>query len=178
MKGINFEGTGGENTIQVATWHRRVNYQQIHTKMKVASAFSAVSFLAALAVSNAQSTGTETVTYNPIYDNGSLNLSTTACAQWAKDNNFKTLSDVPNFPYIGASSIVANGNVANCGQCSSITDPETDETIFVTVVDAAGTGYVLSFAALNNVTDGQGANLGSFQGIIDGVFVSSESCSA
>ena len=140
--------------------------------------FSALSLLAALSVSNAQSTGKETITYNPIYDNGSTSLSTLACAQWAKDNNFKTLSDVPGYPFVGGSSAAANGNTANCGECFSITDPQTDETIFFTVVDAAGTGVVLSFAAFNNVTDGQGAQLGSFQGIIDGVEVTPGKCQA
>ena len=92
-------------------------------------------------------------------------MSTLACSSWAAKNNYKTLKDVPNFPYVGGAYVAP----ANCGDCYSIFDEQTGKLIDVTVVDAAGTGFVISLAALNNVTNGNAVNLGSIQADVGSV---------
>lgn len=131
--------------------------------MKAISTFSALVILAISTVCSAQGVGLTKVTYNQFYDNGGQSLSALACSQWAAKNNYKTLSDVPNFPYVGGAYVVSGTSTGNCGDCYSIFDEQTGNLIDVTVVDAATTGFVISLEALNNVTDGNAIFLGSIQ---------------
>lgn len=133
--------------------------------MIASSVVSAVSIFAVLAISSVQGTTIPLpltkVTWNNIYDNGGQSLSSLACSQWASKNNFKTLSDVPGFPFVGGADVVNGTNTAQCGDCYTINDLQTGEAVSVTVVDAAGAGFVVSLEALNNVTNGEAMELGS-----------------
>ena len=130
------------------------------------SIFTVLTVFAA-AVVHAKSIPTENVTYSNIYDNGAQSLSSLACAQWAKEKHYKTLSDVPGFPYVAGAPAVAYGHTKGCGEYYSIKNQHTHKIIRVTVVDASGSDFVLSSAAFNNVTDGKGSDVGSFKGIVN-----------
>lgn len=137
--------------------------------MKALSTFSALVALAISTSCSAQGFGSTRITYNVLYDNPGLSSSFLACSQWAAENNYTTLSDVPNFPYVGAANVVSATNTGNCGDCYSIFDERTGNLIDVTVVDATGTGFVISLQAMNDLTDGNSIFLDVVTAIVDQV---------
>ena len=131
--------------------------------MKNFQIISVLSLFASAAPAIAQSL--TTVTWSNFYDNADQSTSIIACADWAAAHNFTTLGDVPSFPRIGGAFTVS-GNTSACGACITILDEQTKRTIWVTVVDAATDGVVLSLEALNNATENNAQNLGSIQGLV------------
>lgn len=112
-------------------------------------------------VSAATSALAVTAAYDTTYDTSSLSTLVLACSDGVNGlytKGYQTLGSVPNYPYVGAVETVAGWNSANCGKCYSVTYGST--TIKVTAVDHAASGFVLSLAALNALTGGQGVALG------------------
>ena len=132
--------------------------------MKASTVFSALFVLAVSAVCNAQ--GQERVTWSGAYGDPTLPLSGLACSQWAAENGYETLADVPGYPAVGGIVAVNGTNTANCGQCYLVlNEQEPYSTIFV-AVDAAGAGIVTSLAAMNTLTNGQAEELGSITAFV------------
>ena len=58
------------------------------------------------------------VAYDTVYDNGGQSLSTVACSDGKNGlltKNYNTFQDLPSYPNIGASSVIAGWNSPNCG---------------------------------------------------------------
>jgi len=58
------------------------------------------------------------VSWDSTYDNGAQSLSTVACSDGTRGlltKGYKVFSDLPTFPNVGGSSVVAGWNSPNCG---------------------------------------------------------------
>jgi len=67
---------------------------------------------------------------------------------------------VPGYPLVGAIEKVEAWGSLSCGRCYRVTNKQGGQTINIIAVDHADTGLVLSLAALDKLTDGQGKVLG------------------
>ena len=56
-----------------------------------------------------------TVSYDPIYDDGSQPLSETPCSDVLGGMGYQFFRDVPTFPHISGSPLVQSSNPADCG---------------------------------------------------------------
>ncbi|KAL7268508.1 hypothetical protein RUND412_008869 [Rhizina undulata] len=118
--------------------------------------FALLSFLA-----SAVSAISASVAYDTIYDTSSQSTLTTACSDGANGlatKGYATLGSLPTFPRIGAASTIAGWNSPNCGKCYKIT--YGSKSINVIAVDHAASGFVLSRAALDQLTGGLAVKLG------------------
>lgn len=60
----------------------------------------------------------ERISWDPLYGNGTQSLATVACSDGPNGmltKGYKVFNDLPTFPRIGGSSVVANWNSPNCG---------------------------------------------------------------
>lgn len=107
-----------------------------------------------------------TVAYDTAYDNASQSLATVACSDGPNGlltAGFTTFGSLPHFPHIGAAAAVAGYNSPNCGTCWQLTYTNTkgvQKHINVIAVDHAGAGFNIALGALNELTGGQGVQLG------------------
>ena len=70
------------------------------------------------------------ITWDPVYDQGTQSLSTVACSDGSNGmltKGYNLFGDLPTFPNIGGSSVVADWNSPNCGsphftEFGSVTD--------------------------------------------------------
>lgn len=127
--------------------------------------FSVVIISLVAAATTAFAQGAATVSYDPTYDTASLSTLNLACSDGQNGlatKGYSTLSSIPGYPYIAASSTIAGWNSSNCGKCYAMTyqTETTTKTINVTAVDRATTGFVLSRAAMDALTGGQATSLG------------------
>lgn len=113
------------------------------------------------------------VSWDFVYDQGTQSLSTVACSDGSNGlltKGYNVFDDLPTFPNIGGSSVVASWNSPSCGwsllafrfisnvdgslwvtgSCWNIT--YQGETITVTVIDSASDGFNLSEEAMNTLT--------------------------
>ncbi|KAF8249130.1 allergen Asp f 15 precursor [Wilcoxina mikolae CBS 423.85] len=108
------------------------------------------------------SAGTQvSVGYDTNYDSPILSTKSTACSDGSNGlftKGYNTLGDLPNFPLVGASDQIPGWNSNQCGKCFKIFYQGT--SIYVTAVDHAGNGFVLSKAAMDKLTGGQAQMLG------------------
>ncbi|KAJ3042212.1 hypothetical protein HDV00_007922 [Rhizophlyctis rosea] len=112
-------------------------------------------------ITTAAATNKTKVYYDNIYDDGSTSTKLVACSDGKNGlytAGYKTLGDLPNFPYVGASFRVAGWNSPNCGKCYQLNWKEN--SIYVTAVDSTRSGFVLSQEAMDELTDGQAVDLG------------------
>jgi len=105
-----------------------------------------------------------TAGYDPNYDTSSLSTLSITCSDGTNGLNtkgYQTLGDLPGFPRVGAIETIAQWNSPNCGKCYKVTYTTTGASINIIGVDrpVAG-GIVMSLAALNELTGGQGTALG------------------
>lgn len=103
---------------------------------------------------------TATVFYSTAYDNSTL-LSSLACGD--AFGNYTTLGSLPNFPAVGGVDPATGGspNGTPCGGCYNVAYGTSSFNI--TIVDAAGGGFVVTQQVLDALTGGQAALLGSVQ---------------
>lgn len=102
-----------------------------------------------------------TAAYDTTYDTVSLSTLSIACSDGINGLNTKgypTLGSLPRFPRVGASAEVGGWGSTNCGKCYAVT--WQTKTINVIAVDHAGEGWVLSRAALDELTGGLAVMLG------------------
>jgi len=110
----------------------------------------------------AQTTAT-TASYDVTYDTASLSTLSIACSDGTNGLNskgYETLGSVPGFSLVGAIETIAGWNSPNCGKCYQVTYTATGASIYMTAVDRATSGIVLSLAALDVLTGNNGKALG------------------
>ena len=119
--------------------------------------------------------------YDTGYDDGSRSLTAVSCSDGQNGlitrYGWQTQGQIPKFPYIGAAAAVEGWNSANvsfltppqindmtdneqCGTCWRLTYPGSGKSITVLAVDHAGAGFNIALDALNDLTNGQGTQLG------------------
>ncbi|KAF8535137.1 epl1 protein [Trichophaea hybrida] len=109
------------------------------------------------------SAGTQvSISFDKNYDNASLPTKSTACSDGSNGlftKGYNTLGNLPNFPLVGASDQIPGWNSDQCGKCFKIF--YNGVSIYVTAVDHAGSGFVLSQAAMDKLTGNQAQMLGT-----------------
>jgi len=99
----------------------------------------------------------DTVNYDPVYDNPNKSLTAVACSDGENGlitKGYENFGDLPNFPYIGAAYAVEGYNSASCGSCWELTYTESDKTtktIYVTAIDHADQGFVIAETVLKHL---------------------------
>jgi Cerato-platanin len=111
----------------------------------------------------------DTVRYDPVYDNRNTSLTDVACSDGENGlitKGYNTFGDLPNFPHIGAAYAVEGYNSASCGSCWELTYTESDETtktIYVTAIDSTGDGFVIAETALKHLGGQQAIDAGHIE---------------
>ena len=99
----------------------------------------------------------DTVRYDPVYDNRNTSLADVACSDGENGlitKGYETFGDLPNFPHIGAAYAVEGYNSASCGSCWELTYTKSDnttKTIYLTAIDYARDGFVIAGTALKHL---------------------------
>ncbi|KAF8511281.1 Cerato-platanin [Hysterangium stoloniferum] len=107
------------------------------------------------------------ITYNPVYDNGTFPVNATSCAGAKGVSKFTTFDSIPSFARIAAANVVSGINKEYCGSCWAVLSE--GNIIYVTVVDRASAGWTISEAALNDLTNGEAAEVGVIEGTVQEV---------
>lgn len=106
-------------------------------------------------------TTTQTLSYDPVYDDSSESLDYLACSNGSnglETLGYSTLGQVPNFPYVGGAYTVTGWNSPACKTCYNLT--YEDKSISVLAVDSALDGFNVAQQAMDYLTDGQSTQLG------------------
>ncbi|KAK1704942.1 EC5 protein [Colletotrichum lupini] len=102
------------------------------------------------------------VSYDTGYDDGSRSLTAVSCSDGANGlitkYGWQNQGQVAKFPYIGGADVIAGWNSPNCGTCWQLT--YNGKSINVLAIDHAGSGFNLALGAMNDLTNGQAAQLG------------------
>ncbi|KAL1973515.1 hypothetical protein VTN31DRAFT_6150 [Thermomyces dupontii] len=126
------------------------------------SALSLAAFAAAAPAPQGNDAGTTVdVRYDTVYDNPGLSTLSLACSTGENGlhtKGYATIGDLPSFPLVGGAPTIEGWNSPNCGACYRIT--YKDKSINVIGVDVAQGGFVLSQAALDQLTNGLAVELG------------------
>ena len=129
--------------------------------MKFASTIIALAALFSVAVasptSRASPTTVEPVRPNNFYDNIDQSLSNVACSDGVNGlltKGYTTFGSLPTFPNIGGVYAVKNWNSVECGSCWRLKWEGTGVTIHVTAIDSFYSGFDISEAAVNTLTNG------------------------
>ena len=104
------------------------------------------------------------VSYDTKYDNGATPLSTVACGGGSNGlmaQGYTDFASVPGFPHIGGADIVDGYNSIRCGQCWRLVyEDNVKDVIYIILVDSAENGWSVSSPAMDDLTYGQGEELG------------------
>ena len=124
--------------------------------MKFTSAIITLAALFSLAAAD-----TQIVRYNTFYDNPATSMNNVACSNGANGlvGKFPTFGSLPTFPNVGGVYAVGAWNSPECGSCWELT--YGGNTIYVTAIDTVYSGFDLSLAAMNKLTNGQGQQFSS-----------------
>ncbi|KAF2145675.1 uncharacterized protein K452DRAFT_284037 [Aplosporella prunicola CBS 121167] len=102
------------------------------------------------------------VSYDTGYDDASRSLTAVSCSDGANGlitkYGWQTQGAVAGYPHIGGSDTIAGWGSANCGKCYQLT--YNGKSINVLAIDHAANGFNLAQAAMNELTNGQAAQLG------------------
>ncbi|KAG9309692.1 Cerato-platanin [Chiua virens] len=106
---------------------------------------------------------TTTLAYDTTYDNAALSLNQVACSDGSngletKNASYTTLGSLPTFPNVGGVFTVEGWNSPQCGACYTVT--YGNYTVNILAVDVSKTGFTVSEAAMNALTNGQAVALG------------------
>ncbi|KAN0082358.1 Cerato-platanin [Tylopilus felleus] len=106
-----------------------------------------------------------TLSYDNNYDNGALSLDSVACSSGqygleTKNSSWTTLGSLPNFPNVGGVDTVSGWNSPQCGTCYAVTYAGTGITVNILAVDKSQSGFTVSQAAMNTLTNGQAVQFG------------------
>lgn len=96
------------------------------------------------------------VQYDTQYDNPEISTDAVTCSGGTNGiatKGYDTFGNVPGFPHIGGASFIKYDS-PSCGSCWELS--YKSKTIFVTVIDSAGSGFTVSEKALKDL-GGQGA---------------------
>nr|AOP04241.1 EPL1 protein [Colletotrichum falcatum] len=118
---------------------------------------SLVTFLSSVAAAAAVS-----VSYDTGYDDGSRSLTAVSCSDGPNGlmtkYKWQTQAQCARFPYIGGTDAVAGWNSPNCGTCWQLS--YNGRSINVLAIDHAASGFNIALGAMNDLTNGQAAQLG------------------
>ncbi|KAF8471657.1 Cerato-platanin [Russula ochroleuca] len=101
------------------------------------------------------------VKYDPVYDNGAASMDIVACSDGKnglETKGYKTFGSLPSFPNIGAAYAVEGYNSTSCGSCWMLS--YFNNTSYVTAIDHADNGFVISETALRNLGGQQAVDAG------------------
>jgi hypothetical protein len=104
--------------------------------------------------------------YDTVYDKSSNRLDIVACSDGENGlitAGYSTFGSLPRFPHIGSGSAVSGWNDADCGSCWKLTYTNSkgvSKSINVILIDHADDGFVVSKAAMNELTGNQAVQLG------------------
>jgi hypothetical protein len=101
---------------------------------------------------------TQPVRYNTFYDNPSTSMNNVACSNGQNGlvtKGFPTFGSLPDFPNVGGAYAIGAWNSPECGSCWQLTYPGTGNSIWVTAIDTVYSGFDISLAAMNSLTNGQ-----------------------
>ncbi|KAI5778007.1 immunomodulatory protein [Geopyxis carbonaria] len=106
-----------------------------------------------------------TASYDPAYDVTTASTSTLACSDGSNGlaSKYPTLGSFPRFPYIAAAAAVGGWNAASCGACFKLWYAGSQKSIYVTAVDHADAGFVLSKGAMDALTGNKAAEVGRIE---------------
>jgi hypothetical protein len=96
------------------------------------------------------------VAWSSYYDNPNGDTNKVACNNFA--HRYPHFHNIPRFPYIGGAWNIKRGS-RSCFSCWNLTDVKTRKTIFVTVINSAKSGGVISKEAFNVLNGGPGTCL-------------------
>jgi hypothetical protein len=106
-----------------------------------------------------------TAGYDTVYDDANRSLSSVSCSDGPNGlltRNFTTLGSLPKYPYVGGAPAVTGWNSPSCGTCWTITYTNANgiaKSINLLAIDSS-LNYIMSTAAMNELTDGQAIFLG------------------
>jgi hypothetical protein len=134
------------------------DHSSFASKININMKFSA----STIALGLASLTSAISVSYDTGYDDGSRSLTALSCSDGANGlitkYGWNTQANVPSFPRIGGYQGVEGWNSAQCGTCYGVT--YNGKTIYVLAVDHTANGFNLAKAAMDELTNGQAAQLG------------------
>ncbi|KAJ3040768.1 hypothetical protein HDV00_010525 [Rhizophlyctis rosea] len=110
--------------------------------------------------SNTSST-TTTVGYDTTYDNPNLSTTSIACSDGKNGlstKGYKTLGSIPKFPNVAAAFTIEGWNSPQCGKCYRL--KYEGRTVYVTAVDVAKEGFVISMGVMDALTGGRAVEAG------------------
>ncbi|KAK1589867.1 cerato-platanin [Colletotrichum navitas] len=116
-----------------------------------------ITFLSSVAAAAAVS-----LSYDTGYDDGSRSLTSVSCSDGANGlitkYGWQNQGQVAGFPHIGGADVVGGWNSPNCGTCWQLT--YNGKSINVLVIDHVSSGFNIALGAMNELTNGQAAQLG------------------
>ncbi|KAF2819353.1 Cerato-platanin [Ophiobolus disseminans] len=105
------------------------------------------------------------VSYDTGYDDASRALTSVSCSDGANGlitkYGWASQGSVAGFPRIGGYVGVEGWNSAQCGTCYGVT--YKGKTVYVLAVDHTDNGFNLAKAAMDDLTNGQAAQLGRIE---------------
>jgi hypothetical protein len=122
---------------------------------------TSVLFSIATIILAASAQTTQTLSYDTVYDDSSLPLSSFACSDGAnglETKGYTTLESLPTFPNVGGVYTVTGWNSAACGSCYQVT--YMNNTVTILAVDVSKEGFTVSEEAMNTLTGGLAAEAG------------------
>ncbi|KAK0504139.1 secreted insect toxic protein [Armillaria luteobubalina] len=105
-----------------------------------------------------------TVGWDSGYGVGTNSLANVACSNGVNGlltKGFTTYNSLPTFPNISSSDSIAGWNSPNCGSCWQLT--YNGQTVTVTAIDHAASGFYTSQATLDALTNGHAVEFGTVQ---------------
>ncbi|KAK2012197.1 cerato-platanin [Colletotrichum eremochloae] len=119
-----------------------------------------VTFLSSVAAAAAIS-----VSYDTGYDDGARSLTAVSCSDGTNGvmskYGWQTQGQVAGFPHIGGADVIGGWNSPNCGTCWQLS--YNGKSINVLAIDHAGSGFNIALGAMNELTNGQAAQLGRIE---------------
>ncbi|KAK7438383.1 hypothetical protein VKT23_017995 [Stygiomarasmius scandens] len=146
--------------------------------MKFPSVVLAIAFV--LFPTNASSAEVN-VQYDTNLDDPSLEVSRLACSDGKNGlitrYGFKNVGQIPAFPHIGGASVVSGWNSEQCGTCWKLTYTDANfksKSIIILAVDRSADGFNIAKEAMDQLTGGHAAELGSIK--VDATEVAVSEC--
>ncbi|KAL4938933.1 hypothetical protein BDV06DRAFT_45667 [Aspergillus oleicola] len=117
-------------------------------------------------ISARQTTGSSSLSYDPVYDQGTNSLATVSCSDGdfgLLTEGYTTFASLPSFPRIGGAPTISGHGSANCGTCYQVTWTSAtgaSNTITVTGIDQSPSGFNVGQQAMDQLTGNRAIELG------------------
>ncbi|KAI5299732.1 hypothetical protein KEM55_001818 [Ascosphaera atra] len=130
----------------------------------------AFSLLSLISAAVAAPQNLQSVSYDATYDAAGTALTALACSDGSNgliSKGYKTLGDIPSFPYVAGVSAISGWNSPSCGTCWKVT--YNGKSIKVLGVDVSKDGVNTGQKAMDELTNGQAVSLGRIQASVEQV---------